>query len=40
MKDVIRALKKRAEGFLIDAQIDLNEKRYDLAAFHIEQSIQ
>jgi HEPN domain-containing protein len=33
-------LKKRAEEFLKDAEYDLSQEHYSLAAFHLEQSLQ
>lgn len=33
-------LKERAEDFLKDAKFDISEKRWNLAAFHLEQACQ
>ena len=37
MKGIVKMLRKRAQDFLTDAYIDLNEGRYEIAAFHVEQ---
>lgn len=37
MKEIVKMLRKRAQDFLTDAHIDLNEGRYEIAAFHVEQ---
>jgi len=40
MKEEIKVLLRRAEGFIDDAVNDLEKGRYDLAMVHIEQAMQ
>ncbi len=40
MKEEIRNMLRRAEGFLRDARVDFEKGDYDLAMFHIEQACQ
>ena len=40
MKEEVKVLLRRAEGFIDDAVNDLEKGRYDLAMVHIEQAMQ